>query len=176
MKTISLIILIVLSHSLLAKNIDSLNFYILNGVDTTYVKSWTQINQCNYLLSTEKSHNKCRIFINNKPYSGKITYQYENKDSTLVVFDGEFNHGFIETGTILRYSKLRQLILSGQYEDNWKFGIWTTYFDTGEIESVAKFIKGADEPVIEWEYDKSGRQGYYNNEQQEVEERIRNAR
>jgi len=37
-----------------------------------------------------------------------------------------------------------------------------------------KFIKYADYPVIEWEYDKQGHLTYHNDEQKEIEERIKN--
>lgn len=131
---------------------------------------------CNYLISLEKSHNKCEIVINDTLYSGRIYYHIINTDSTAQVFEGIIKDGLIQDGTILEYSKEGRLILSGQYSENWKYGIWTSYYSNGQIEAVMKFIKYADDPVVEWEYDENGQLVYHNNEQKEIEDKIENAR
>ncbi|MDZ4751377.1 MAG: hypothetical protein SGI87_07155 [Flavobacteriales bacterium] len=155
---------------------DTLNVCILNRVDTIDVQRVTDLFDCNYLISTEKSHNKCRIKINDSLFTGRISYHILRIDDSFEIFDGEINNGLIIEGTVLRYSSEGKLILTGQYNENWKSGIWTTYYVTGEIESVMKFIKSADYPVIEWEYNKDGQVTYYNNEQKEMEERIKTTR
>jgi hypothetical protein len=138
--------------------------------------SLADIHQCDYLISTDRGHNKCRITINKTPYSGNLVYLATRLDSTIEAFEGNVLNGLIQYGTILRYSRSGQLVLTGQYVDNWKYGLWTTYFESGEIESVMKFIRQADYPVVEWEYDPAGRLVYFNDEQSEVERRIRNSR
>jgi len=176
MKITILIILGVLSDALVWANGDTLNFYVTNNSDTIYVNDFANILVCNYLISIEKSHNKCMITIEDDLYTGKLYYQMSRADSMLQVFDGEIVDGLIKNGTILRYSTTGQLILSGQYYDNWKYGIWTSYYKNGQIESVMKFIVNADYPVVEWNYDESGRLVYHNDEQKEIEKRIKNAR
>ena len=176
MKT-SLLILLIFTLCLNVKaQDDTLNMCILNRVDTIDVQRVTDIFDCNYLISTEKSHNKCQVKINDSLFTGRICYRLIRTADNFEVFDGEVSNGLIIEGTVLRYSSEGQLIFTGQYNENWKLGIWTTYYVTGEIESVMKFIKYADHPVIEWEYDKDGQVTYYNDEQQEIEERIKTTR
>jgi len=174
MKTITFIIVGLFYCQFLWAHNDSLSYYVLNNSDTNYVNSLSDITDCNYLISTAKSHNKCPIIINGSRYSGKISYHIYRADSTLEVFDGDKMEGYIQIGTVLRYSISGQLCLSGQYSDNWKYGIWTTYYKSGKVESIMKFIKLTDEPVIEWEYDEFGLLEYYNNEQKEIEKIIEN--
>jgi hypothetical protein len=176
MKTITFIILGLITSQLLNADNGTLNYYVLNNVDTTYVNNLSEITNCNFLISCEKSHNKCLIIINDKPYSGKIHYHISRVDSTLQVFDGNITNGLIQNGTVLRYSKSGQLILSGQYFNNWKYGMWTSYYNTGQVETIMKFIEYADYPIVEWEYDKTGRLVYHNNEQKEIEEIIKKTR
>jgi hypothetical protein len=171
MKIAIFIILGLFSTQFVWSSSDTLNYYVLNSVDTNFVENSVEIFKCDYLISTEKSHNKCRILINETFYSGKIYYHLIRTDSCLEVFEGEIKNGLIQNGTILRYSKTSQLILSGQFYDNWKYGIWTTYYIIGKIESVMKYIKYSDYPVVEWEYDQTGHLLYYNNEQKEIEKK-----
>jgi hypothetical protein len=173
---ITFIILSFFSSLLLGAENDSLSYYVTNNMDTIYVNKRSDITNCNYLVSLEKSHNKCEVVINDTLYSGKIYYHIVNTDSTVQVFDGIIADGLIQDGITLRYSKSGKLILSGQYSNNWKYGIWTSYYSTGEIEAVMKFIKYTDDPVVEWEYDKKGQLVYHNNEQNEIEEKIKNHR
>lgn len=176
MKALSAVILVFASCQLSSASTDSLSYYVLYGTDTNYVSDWSAIHQCDHLISIDRSHNKCKLVVDQSPYSGKLTYRATGLDSTVQVFEGEFLNGLIQYGTVLRYSLSGQLILTGQYVDNWKYGVWTTYFDSGEIEAVMKFILQADHPVVEWEYDRAGRLVYFNDEQVEVEQRIRNTR
>ena len=89
-------------------------------------------------------------------------------------FDGYTVLGLIESGVIIKYHANGKIMMTGQYSDNWKIGIWTTYYENGKIESLNIFIKGADEPVIEKEFDINGEIIYSKNEKKEIEEIIEN--
>lgn len=175
MRIFPLLIMALLSSHLLFGSNYSKSFYVLNGTDTIYVSGPEEILNCNHILVTEKSHNLCQIMVGGSPYSGKIHYEICRLDTTLEVFDGNVVDGFIHDGTMMEYSKTSQLIKSGQFLDNWKYGIWTTYYDNGQIQSVMKFIKFADWPVLEWDFSKEGRLIYQSNEQIQIEGRIRDA-
>jgi hypothetical protein len=176
MKTTLIILLGLLSGGLARASIDSLTYCVVNDSDTIYLNELSDILDCDYLKSTERSHDKCLITINGSPYTGNLDYRLNRGDSTIEYFNGEIIQGLIKDGTILRYSQTGQLMLTGQYFDHWKLGIWTSYYPSGRIESVLKFIPEADYPVIEWEYDESGLLVYHNDELKEIEERIKNAR
>ena len=174
MKTVKLILFGLFFCLKLQAQTDTLNICVLNDIDTVEVQSSAELFDCNYLISTEKSHNKCYLKFNDSLFTGRIYYRLPTSQDSYEVFDGKISDGLILQGTILRYSLNGQLTLTGQYNENWKYGIWTTFYTTGEIESVMKFIKYADDPVIEWVYDKKGNLTYHNDEQKEIEERIKN--
>ena len=151
---------------------DRMSFYVLNS-DTTYITNSDEIIHCNFMISNEKSHNKCSIQINDQLFTGRIQYQIANDDSSYLTFDGEVENGLILNGTIIKFNSLGNVKMTGQYCNNWKIGFWTTYHLNGNIESIGKHIKGSDYPVIEREYDENGILTYYNDEQIEIEKRIK---
>lgn len=123
------------------------NMCILNRVDTIDVQSVSDISDCNYMLGTLKSHNKCQLIIDDSLIPGRITYRLPMSNDKIEFFDGEVSNGLIMEGTVLRHRDGR-LILTGQYQENWKSGVWTTYYDGGEIHTVMIFIEHADDPII----------------------------
>jgi len=122
MKTVKLILFSLFFCLNLQAQTDTLNICVLNGIDTVEVQSVAELFDCNHLISTEKSHNKCNLKINDSLFTGRIYYRLNRTEDSYEVFDGKISNGLIQQGTILRYSLTGQLTLTGQYNENWKYG------------------------------------------------------
>ncbi len=102
MKHTIIIIFGLLSGVLVRASNDSLDFYVINHSDTIYIHELATIFYCDYLISTDRSHDKCLITIDGNLYTGDIYYRLKMGDSTIELFDGEIVDGLIKNGTLLR--------------------------------------------------------------------------
>jgi len=134
------------------------NYYILNDRDTFYFPNNSSVIQCDYLQSIDRDHNKCTININQKLGNGRIEIvQYHSFDKSTATFCGQISNGLFLTGTYMIKSPNGIPLLIGQYNNNWKYGYWTSYYSNGRIQTIYKYIEGADDPVKTWEFNKTGK-------------------
>jgi hypothetical protein len=115
--------------------------------------------------SIEKGHNWCQILKDSIPFSGYLKKRIVKEDSTVMVFSGILSDGYIKNGSYIEFYYNGKVKQSGQYENNWKVGIWTSYHQNGQIEWIGKYIEENDYPVVEFEYDKNGELEYFNDEE-----------
>jgi hypothetical protein len=115
--------------------------------------------------SIEKGHNWCQVLKDSIPFSGYLKRRIVKEDSTVSVFSGILSDGYIKNGSYIEFYYDGKVKQTGQYEKNWKIGIWTHYHQNGLIEWIGKYIDGADYPVVEFEYDEDGKLEYFNNEE-----------
>lgn len=145
------------------------NYYILDSRDTFYFPDNSTVIQCNFLQKLDKDHNKCLIYINQKPGNGSIEIvRNDYPDKSTSVFCGTISNGLILNGTFMIKSFNGLPLLTGQYYNNWKHGYWTSYYPNGRIETIDKYIEGANEPVKTWEFNELGELKDYTDEEAEV--------
>jgi antitoxin component YwqK of YwqJK toxin-antitoxin module len=115
--------------------------------------------------SIEKGHNWCQILKDSIPFSGYVKQRIVKKDSTVKVFSGILSEGYIMNGSYIEFYYNGKIKQTGQYENNWKVGIWTSYYENGQIEWLGKYIEKNDYPVVEFEYKNNGELEYFNDEE-----------
>ena len=138
-----------------------MNFYIRDLTDTIWFTAYSEVIQCNYMVKLDKSHNNCTFYSNKKAMSGFFTICIENKE-WKEIYKGTMKNGHYENGAISRFYTDGTIQMTGQYQDNWKIGFWTTYHKNGRIDAIMKFMEEADYPVVEIEYDENGEIIYSN--------------
>ena len=144
-----------------------MNFYIRDLTDTIWFTAYSEVIQCNYMVKLDKSHNNCTFYSNKKPMSGFFTICIVNKE-WKEIYKGTMKNGHYENGAISRSYTDGTIQMTGQYQENWKIGFWTTYHKNGRIDAIMKFMEGADYPVVEIEYDESGGIIYSNDEENTI--------
>ncbi len=166
-----------LNNSFLWKNeIDNLkkSYHIFNENDTVsfdLTNSKYKLNggnrnfNCLELTTLERDHNYCIILKDSIPYTGKFKSRIIRKNYTLEIFSGVLKNGLIENGSFTRFHPNGRIMATGQYYNNWKFGIWTTYYENGKMEGLYKYIEEVDYPIVEFEYKKNGELEYFNDEE-----------
>ena len=127
--------------------------------------------QCDYLVAVEKSHTICQFFAFGKTFTGHVQYRVVEPDKDISSFSGVLKDGFISKGTLVKYFQDGQVQQTGQFQESWKVGMWTTYYTSGQIQFLWKYIKGADYPVVEWEYSSTGDLIYFNDEEATIRNR-----
>jgi antitoxin component YwqK of YwqJK toxin-antitoxin module len=171
-----------------ANDTSKLSYHIFNQVDTIFFRiedqglkikdgkfsSKNRFFDCLSIPSTiEKKHNYCKVLKDSIPFSGYLKKRLVNKsDSTILVFSGNIKEGLISNGSFLKFYYNGKINETGQYQNNWKTGIWTAYDINGQIQSLEKYIEGNDYPVIEFEYDQNNNLEYFNDEEAIMKKRI----
>jgi|GEM_PF-2922179 len=151
------------------------SFHIYNESDTVFFKlkdlrlSLSGVNEyvdCIDIPATiEKGHNWCRVLKDTVPFSGYLKKRLIKEDSTVLVFSGTLKNGYIEKGSFIKFYHNGTVKQTGQYENNWKVGIWTSYYQNGKIEWIGKYIEEYDYPVVEFEYDENDRLDNFSDEE-----------
>ena len=144
-----------------------MNFYIRELTDTSWFTAYSDVIQCNYMVKLNKSHNNCTFYSNKKAMNGFFTICIVNKE-WKEIYKGTMKNGHYENGAISRSYADGTIQMTGQYQDNWKIGFWTTYHKNGRMDALMKFMEGADYPVIEIEYDENGKIIYSNDEENAI--------
>lgn len=144
-----------------------MNFYIRGLTDTSWFTAYSEVIQCNYMVKLDKSHNNCTFYSNKKAMNGFFTICIVNKE-WKEIYKGTMKNGHYENGAISRFYTDGTIQMTGQYQDNWKIGFWTTYHKNGRIDALMKFMEGADYPVVEIEYDENGEIIYSNDEENAI--------
>ena len=133
-----------------------INYYIIDFKDTIWFTEYSEVVKCDFTAKLDKSHNNCTFYSNKKEMNGFFTICTINNDITQI-YKGTMKNGNYENGTVSRYFENGIIQMIGQYQDNWKIGFWTTYHNNGRLDSIMKFIEGANDPVVEIEYDENGK-------------------
>ena len=144
-----------------------MNFYIRALTDTSWFTAYSEVIQCNYMAKLDKSHNNCTFYSNKKAMNGFFTICIVNKE-WKEVYKGTMKNGHYENGAISRSYTDGTIQMTGQYQDNWKIGYWTTYHKNGRLDAIMKYMEGADYPVVEIEYDENGEIIYSNDEENAI--------
>lgn len=144
-----------------------MNFYIRELTDTIWFTAYSEVIQCNYMVKLDKSHNNCTFYSNKKEMNGFFTICIVNKE-WKEIYKGTMKNGHYENGAVFRSYTDGTIQMTGQYQENWKIGFWTTYHKNGKIDAIMKFIEGADYTVVEIEYDESGGIIYSNDEENTI--------
>ena len=144
-----------------------MNFYIRALTDTSWFTAYSEVIQCNYMAKLDKSHNNCTFYSNKKAMNGFFTICIVNKE-WKEIYKGTMKNGHYENGAISRSYTDGTIQMTGQYQDNWKIGFWTTYHKNGRIDAIMKFMEEADYPVAEVEYDENGEIIYSNDEENAI--------
>ena len=144
-----------------------MNFYIRALTDTSWFTAYSDVIQCNFMVKLDKSHNNCTFYSNKKAMNGFFTICIVNKE-WKEIYKGTMKNGHYENGAISRSYMDGTIQMTGQYQDNWKIGFWTTYHKNGRMDALMKFMEGADYPVIEIEYDENGKIIYSNDEENAI--------
>jgi len=144
-----------------------MNYYIRTLTDTSWFTAYSEVIQCNYMVKLDKSHNNCTFYSNKKAMNGFFTICIVNKE-WKEIYKGTMKNGHYESGAISRSYTDGTIQMTGQYQDNWKIGFWTTYHKNGRIDAIMKFMEGADYPVVEIEYDENGEIIYSNDEENAI--------
>lgn len=146
-----------------------INYYVLNNRDTFYFPGNSTVIQCNYLQNVDKDHNKCRIYIDQKPGNGYIEIvRYNKLEEEITTYQGTLVDGFFLSGIYTIKTIEEFPVITGQYVNNWKYGLWTNYYSSGQVSSIEKYIEGASYPVKMWEYNKAGELSGYGDEEMEI--------
>ena len=124
------------------------NFYILDFKDTVYFRAANCIIQPQTTTPITFKRKVKKGYAN-----GFIRFYFKTEDSYKWI-DGEFSEGFISTGSHLEYFSNGTLKITGQYELGHRSGVWTWYFENGNINRIVIY-KIAD-PIREIEYDVEG--------------------
>lgn len=149
-----------------------MNFYIRELTDTSWFTAYSEVIQCNYMVKLDKSHNNCTFYSNKKAMNGFFTICIVNKE-WKEIYKGTMKNGHYENGAISRSYTDGTIQMTGQYQDNWKIGYWTTYHKNGRLDAIMKYMEGDDYPVIEIEYDENGEIIYSNDEENAILKIIR---
>jgi len=120
----------------------------------------------------EKGHNYCQILKGGVPFSGYIKIRRVKRDSAISVFSGTLKNGYIEDGSFIEFYHNGNIRQTGQYQNNWKIGIWTSFYPTGGIEFLEKYIEGTDSSMVWFDYDDSGKLVDYSDEESIMKKRI----
>lgn len=78
-----------------------INYYHGNNSDTIWFSNQESVITCNYMISTEKSHNKCQFKSFGELMNGFYTI-YVNSTQ----YKGTFKEGLFENGTVLVHMKI----------------------------------------------------------------------
>lgn len=132
-----------------------INYYVKDFSDTVWFTKASDVIKCNYLVKLEKSHNNCLYATFKAPMNGYFTIQTKNYDMSNL-YQGTLINGQLETGTYTSFYSADQIYIMGQYQNNWKIGFWTTFRYNGLLDSVNKFIEGANDPVVVYKFDEYG--------------------
>jgi hypothetical protein len=125
------------------------NFYIKDFKDTVFFKHDDCILQAQ---TTSPLTFKRRI--QNGYANGFLRIYTENTDSYSWL-DGYYVNGSISSGSYLEYYQSGKLKLSGQFINGHRQGVWTWYFENGNINRL--FVYEIAEPIKEIEYDMNGK-------------------
>lgn len=159
-------------ESMIKRDSSYMNFYIREMTDTSWFTAYSEVIQCNYMVKLDKSHNNCTFYSNKKAMNGFFTICIVNKE-WKEIYKGTMKNGHYENGAISRSYTDGTIQMTGQYQDNWKIGYWTTYHKNGRLDAIMKYMEGADYPVVEIEYDENGEIIYSNDEENAILKIIR---
>jgi len=137
------------NFSLTKKDSTFTNFYVSNYRDTIFFKS------ANCIVTVEPSTPptfKRRIL--DGWAEGELQIFLKN-DSTYSWTYGSFREGVLVQGSIYQYYENDKVQLTGQYLYGHKYGVWTWYYENGQIERIVTYERA--EPIKEIEFDKQGK-------------------
>lgn len=117
------------------------HFYISEKADTVYFsnlecmasRQTTTPTTFRYYLQNGLADGSVRVFFDFQSYSS--------------VLDGEFVKGSLIEGTVKEYYKSGNLKLTGQFLEGQRYGIWTWYYENGQMQRLITYEMG--EPVNE---------------------------
>ncbi|MNV00086.1 MORN repeat variant [compost metagenome] len=120
------------------------HFYVSERTDTIYFSDpgcmvygqTTSPTTFLYYLQNGLANGSIRIFFDFKSYSSLL--------------DAQFIKGSIAEGTVKEYYKNGSLKLTGQFLGGQHFGIWTWYYENGQMERLVTYDMG--EPMDEQEF------------------------
>lgn len=141
------------------------------------IKIRSKINNGNYECESgcallEKEHDYCQVLKNGQPFTGEFSRRLVSEDSTVEVFKGNLVQGYIQDGSFVKFFSNGKIQMTGQFMNNWKIGIWNTFYDNGNIKGVFKYIVGTDYPVVEFGYTKSGELEGFRDEESKISKLI----
>ncbi len=125
------------------------NFYIKDFQDTVFFKYADCILQAQ---TTSPLTFKRRI--QNGYANGFLRIYAENTESYSWL-DGYYVNGSISSGSYIEYYQGGKLKLSGQFINGHRQGVWTWYFENGNINRL--FVYEIAEPIKEIVYDMNGK-------------------
>ncbi|MNJ83338.1 MORN repeat variant [compost metagenome] len=120
------------------------HFYISEMADTVYFSSLDGVVVC-----LETTPTTFKYFLQNGLANGafKIFFDFRTYSSLL---DGKFVKGSLAEGTVKEHYKSGRLKLTGQLLEGQRFGIWTWYYENGQMQRLVTYDMG--EPVDEQEF------------------------
>lgn len=148
------------------------NYYFDLDQDTIWFNQSSEVVQCNYMISIEKSHNHCSFYTFGEPMNGFYTIK-THQDQMISEFKGTLKNGLYLDGNFTRSFNNGAIQLTGQYANNCKIGYWSTYDSSGTLLYFFKFIPESDNPVVEVVYDENGEIIETTDEEEETIKRLR---
>ena len=124
------------------------NFYIINFKDTVY---FTQSSCIVQVQTTSPLTFKRRI---QNGYANGFLRIYTQNENSFSWLDGNFSNGIITYGSYLEFYTNSRLKLTGQFEKGQRNGVWTWYFENGQLLRIVIYDNA--EMIKEIEYDING--------------------
>lgn len=136
------------NFSSIKKDSSYCNFYIKDFKDTMFFR----FSSCIFRTQTTSPLTFKRRIKNG--YANGFIRFFSKNDNSYSLLDGNFNNGFIISGSQLEYYNNGILKLSGQYEFGHRSGIWTWYYENGKINRI--IVYEIADVIREIEYDING--------------------
>jgi hypothetical protein len=154
-------------------NPDSEQFYVLNFKDTVYVTNFRVITKCiDGITHISNPSRYCQILSFGKPITGYYSEQGFYSDSSVFCYSGTLQNGFYQKGEYVRLYPSNTPMVSGQYINGWKSGLWNIYSESGKVTSINRFIEGCEYSVTQWEFNDKGELENYYDEYPEMLKRL----
>lgn len=154
-------------------NPDSEQYYILNFTDTVYVTNFKVISKCiDGIVHISNPSKYCQLLSFGQPITGNYSEHGFYSDSTVFWFSGTLQNGYYQNGEYVRLYSTNTPMVSGQYVNGWKSGLWILYSERGIVTSINRFIEGCEYPVTEWNFNDNGELENYYDEYPEMIRRL----
>lgn len=156
-------------------NPGSEQYYVLNFADTVYVTDFKVISRCvDGMVHIPNPAKYCQLLSFGQPITGYYSEHGFYSDGTTFWYSGTLQDGYYQNGEYVRFFPTNIPMISGQYVNGWKSGLWILYSERGKITSINRFIEGCEYPVTEWNFNEGGELENHYDEYPEMIKRIEN--